>query len=142
LFVALRLGGDERCEIKEECEVKDFRTLKVWEKSHQVTLDVYKVTADFPKDERFGLVSQLRRCAASVPSNIAEGCGRRGNGEFHKFLQIATGSANELEYQILLARDLSYLQTTAYQELNGKIIEVQKMLAGLIVKVDAERFKK
>jgi four helix bundle protein len=121
--------------------VKDFRTLKVWEKSHQVTLDVYKVTADFPKDERFGLVSQLRRCAISVPSNIAEGCGRRGNGEFHKFLQIATGSANELEYQILLAKDLAYLPTGTFNDLNAKVIEVQKMLAGLIAKVDSERFK-
>ena len=122
--------------------MKNFRDLKVWEKSHQVTLEVYKLTTDFPKDERFGLVSQMRRCAVSVPSNIAEGCGRRGNGEFHKFLQIATGSANELEYQILLARDLSFVSDAAHKNLSDKIIEVQKMLAGLIAKVDEERFKK
>ncbi len=76
-----------------------------------------------------------------MPSNIAEGCGRRGNGEFHKFLQIATGSANELEYQILLAKDLAYLPTGTFNDLNAKVIEVQKMLAGLIAKVDSERFK-
>jgi four helix bundle protein len=122
--------------------VKDFRDLKVWEKSHAITLAVYKITASFPSDERFGLTSQMRRCAVSIPSNIAEGCGRRGNGEFHKFLQIATGSANELEYQVLLAKDLLYVAEPIQKELSAKIVEVQKMLAGLIAKVDEERFKK
>ena len=76
--------------------MKNFRDLKVWEKSHSLTLDLYSATRAFPPDERFGLISQIRRCSASVPANIAEGCGRRGNGEFHRFLQIATGSASEL----------------------------------------------
>ena len=121
--------------------MKNFRDLMVWEKSHLLTLDVYKVTAEFPKDERFGLISQMRRCAVSVPSNIAEGCGRRGNGEFHKFLQIATGSASELEYQLLLAKDLAYVKENIHKELSTKVIEVQKMLAGLILKVENERLK-
>jgi four helix bundle protein len=121
--------------------MKNFRDLKVWEKSHQLTLDVYKTTAKFPTDERFGLISQMRRCAASILANIAEGCGRRGNGEFHKFLQIATGSAGELSYHLLLAKDLGYLENGIHDKLGANISEVQKMLAGLILKVDAERFK-
>jgi four helix bundle protein len=121
--------------------MKNFRDLKVWEKSHLLTLDVYRATAKFPSDERFGLISQMRRCAASVPANIAEGCGRRGNGEFHKFLQIATGSASELAYHFMLSRDLGFLDAMTYAEFDSKINEIQKMLAGLILKVDSERFK-
>jgi four helix bundle protein len=82
--------------------VKSFRDLKVWEKSHSLALAAYDATANFPKQEMFGLVSQIRRCASSIPANIAEGCGRRGNGEFHRFLQIAMGSASALEYHLLL----------------------------------------
>ena len=89
--------------------VKSFRDLKVWEKSHSLALAAYDATANFPKQEMFGLVSQIRRCASSIPANIAEGCGRRGNGEFHRFLQIAMGSASELEYHLLLSRDLKFL---------------------------------
>ena len=86
--------------------MKDFRNLVVWQKSHKLTLDVYEATRKFPKEELYGLVSQLRRACSSIPCNIAEGCGRRGNGEFHRFLQIATGSASEVEYQLLLAHEL------------------------------------
>ena len=86
--------------------MKDFRELKVWEKGHQLTLTSYKLTSQFPKHELFGLMSQIRRCSSSIPANIAEGCGRLGNAELHRFLQIACGSANELEYPFLLARDL------------------------------------
>jgi four helix bundle protein len=121
--------------------MKSFRDLQVWEKAHRLTLEVYKFTVKFPIDERFGLISQMRRCAASIPANIAEGCGRRGNGEFHKFLQIATGSASELAYHLLLAKDLGYLETGTYSKLETSTTEIQKMLAGLILKVDAERFK-
>jgi four helix bundle protein len=121
--------------------MKDFRDLKVWENSHHLTLEIYQVTKTFPSEEKFGLISQIRRCAASVPANIAEGCGRRGNGEFSRFLQIATGSANELAYHWLLARDLGYVSMPDYGPVEAKIIEVQKMLAGLIAKVDSERFE-
>jgi four helix bundle protein len=85
--------------------MKDFRDLKVWEKGHHMTLTSYRLTAGFPKHELFGLTSQIRRCSSSIPANIAEGCGRMGNTEFHRFLQIARGSANELEYHLVLARD-------------------------------------
>jgi len=119
--------------------MKDFRDLMVWEKSHQLTLELYKTTKKFPVDERFGLISQIRRCSASIPANIAEGCGRRGNGEFHRFLQIATGSASELAYHLLLSRDLGYLEPPDYRKVEASITEIQKMLAGLINKVEDER---
>jgi four helix bundle protein len=93
--------------------MKDFRDLVVWQKSHQLTLAAYRETMSFPSDERFGLTSQIRRSAASVPANIAEGCGRCGNGEFHRFLQVAMGSASEVEYHFLLAHDLKYLKRKA-----------------------------
>ena len=88
--------------------MKDFRTLTVWQEAHQLTLSIYRVTKNFPKDELYGLTSQMRRCSASIAANIAEGCGRRGNAEFARFLQIASGSASELDYHLLLARDLGF----------------------------------
>jgi four helix bundle protein len=88
--------------------MKDFRKLKVWEKAHLLTLQAYRITEAFPKHE-LGLASQIRRCSSSIPANIAEGCGRLGNSELHRFLQIACGSASELEYHFLLARDLGYM---------------------------------
>lgn len=89
--------------------MKNFRQLKVWQKSHQLTLKVYAVSRAFPKEELFGLTSQIRRSAMSVPSNIAEGCGRTGDVEFRRFLVIAMGSANELDYQLLLGSDLGFI---------------------------------
>jgi len=121
--------------------MKSFRDLKVWEKSHELTLAAYDATSNFPKQEMFGLVSQIRRCASSIPANIAEGCGRRGNGEFHRFLQIAMGSASELEYHLLLSRDLKFLDTELHVSLNGRVEEVKRMLSSLIRKVDEERSK-
>jgi len=88
----------------------DFRNLKVWEKAHLLTLALYKVTASFPRDETYGLASQIRRASSSIPSNIAEGCGREGDPELARFCIIARGSATELEYQLLLARDLNWIQ--------------------------------
>jgi four helix bundle protein len=119
--------------------VKDFRDLQVWEKAHKLTLGIYKATACFPREEIYGLTSQLRRAAVSIGSNIAEGCGRRGNGEFHRFLQIATGSASEVEYQLLVSRDLGFLQTEQYVQLDRDVVEVKKMLAALIRRVEEER---
>src|SRR5712692_7253653 len=119
--------------------MKDFRDLHVWHKAHLMTLDVYKVTNRFPKQEMYGLTSQIRRCAASVAANIAEGCGKRGNGEFQRYLNIAAGSASELEYHFLLARDLNLLDETTYRQLNGSVVEVKRMLASLIRKVETER---
>jgi four helix bundle protein len=119
--------------------MKDFRTLKVWEKAHQLALAVYRATAVFPKDELYGLTSQVRRACASVPANIAEGCGRDGNTELGRFLQIAMGSASELEYHLLLAHDLGFLNDADYHPLAHEVVEVKRMLASLIQKVKSDR---
>jgi four helix bundle protein len=119
--------------------VKDFRDLRVWEKAHQLALEFYKVTNEFPKTEMFGMTSQIRRAAVSIAANIAEGCGKRGNGEFQRFLNIATGSASELEYHFLLARDLAFFGETVFKRMNMAVIEVKRMLAALARKVEAER---
>jgi four helix bundle protein len=108
--------------------VRDFRALKVWEKSHEVVLEVYRVTGAFPADERFGLTSQMRRCAASIPANIAEGCGRDTDQDFARFLQIAAGSACELEYHLILSRDLSLLASDAHQRIDEEVQEIKRML--------------
>jgi four helix bundle protein len=119
--------------------MKNFRDLHVWRKSHALALMSYKCTAHFPRNELYGVTSQIRRCAASVSANIAEGCGKRGNAEFQRFLGIAAGSASELEYHFLLARDLELLSLDTYEALNSAILEVKRMLAGLILKVEHER---
>jgi four helix bundle protein len=115
--------------------MQDFKELKVWEKGHQLTLTVYRITKDFPKSELYGLVSQMRRAAGSVPSNIAEGCGRSGQRELARFLEIAVGSASELQYHFILARDLEYLQSQHADALEQQAIEVKRMLASLIGRV-------
>ena len=120
--------------------MKDFRNLQVWNKAHQLVLASYQGTDGFPRQEIYGMTSQIRRCAASIAANIAEGCGKRGNGEFQRYLNIAAGSASELEYHFLLARDLNLLGNTSYQELNRGVVEVKRMLAALIRKVETERF--
>lgn len=84
--------------------MKDFKKLIVWKKAHEMTLNIYRTTKSFPKDEVYGLTSQLRRAASSIPANIAEGCGRNSDAELARFLQIAAGSASEVEYHLLLAR--------------------------------------
>lgn len=115
--------------------MQDFKKLKVWEKSHQLTLAVYRATGPFPKDELYGLTSQMRRSCASIPANIAEGCGRGGKAEFARFLQVALGSASELEYHLLLARDLRLLGDGEYKPLSGQAVELKRMLASLLQKV-------
>jgi len=120
--------------------VKDFRRLKVWEKVHLLTLDIYRVTAHFPREETYGLTSQMRPCSASMGANIAEGCGKQGNNELHRFLYIASGSASELDYHLLLARDLMYLAEIDYQRIDKKLVEARRMLTALLQKVGADRF--
>ena len=112
--------------------MRDFKTLKVWERAHHLTLAVYQATATFPKDEQYGLTSQLRRSAASVPANIAEGCGRDGETELARFLQIAMGSASELEYHLLLAYDLKLLTDSDEKALATDVVAVKRMLATFI----------
>jgi four helix bundle protein len=115
--------------------MKDFKELKVWTKAHEMTMGVYQQTRSFPKEELYGLTSQLRRSAASIGANIAEGCGRRSDGELTRFLQIARGSASELEYHLLLARDLRLLQEGGFRKLDGQVTEVQRMLTSLVQRV-------
>src|SRR5712691_4366570 len=97
--------------------MRDFRQIKVWAKAHNLTLEIYKTTARFPREELYGVTSQLRRSCASIPANIAEGFGRGGNAELARFLQIGMGSAYELEYHTLLAKDLDLLTKTIYEQL-------------------------
>jgi four helix bundle protein len=115
--------------------MKDFKELVVWRKAHAVTLSIYQATRAFPKAELYGLTSQLRRSAASIGANIAEGCGRRSDGEMCRFLHIAYGSAAEVEYHLLLAHDLHLLEEGLYHQLEREIDEVQRMLTSLIQRV-------
>jgi four helix bundle protein len=112
--------------------MEDFKNLRVWAKAHALTLAVYQKTRAFPKDEMYGLISQLRRASASVGANIAEGCGRRSDAELRRSVQIARGSANEVEYHLLLARDLDFLTTQEYKDLEASVLEIQRMLAALV----------
>jgi len=112
--------------------MSDFHELRVWQKAHELTLAVYKATARFPREEVYGLTSQLRRASASIPANLAEGCGRNGDPELVRFCNIASGSASEVEYHLLLARDLKLLKVDEHLSLSGKVREVKRMLAGLV----------
>ncbi|HXG83836.1 MAG TPA: four helix bundle protein [Pyrinomonadaceae bacterium] len=118
--------------------MRGFRELKVWEKSHQLTLLVYQATKSFPKEELFGLTSQIRRACSSIPANIAEGCGRESNIDFAGFLQIAFGSASELEYHLLLALDLKLLDSASYKDMEALLVEIKKMLASFIQKLRSD----
>jgi four helix bundle protein len=118
--------------------MNDFKRLKIWEKAHSLTLEVYKATKSFPKDETYGLVSQLRRASASVPANIAEGYGRKGDAELGRFLSIAAGSACEVEYHLLLAKDLGYLSASEHSKLNDQVCEIKRMLGSFISKLIAD----
>jgi len=117
--------------------MQDFRRLVVWKKSHQLVLRIYDATAGFPGVERYGLTAQIRRASVSIPSNIAEGCGHQSDREFARYLQLATASASELEYQLLLSRDLGYLNVEYYVELSEPVQELKKMLSTFIKRVRA-----
>lgn len=112
--------------------MQDFRKLEVWRRSHQFVLRIYIMSCQLPSDERFGIKSQIRRAASSIPANIAEGCGRRGRTELRQFLYISMGSASELEYFLLLARDLHMLDTTKHREAEAELLEIKRMLASLL----------
>lgn len=118
--------------------MRDFRELKVWQKAHQLTLSVYKATRRFPKDEMYGLTSQMRRAGTSITANIAEGSGRGTDPEMVRFLQIAMGSATELEYLLLLARDLAYLNEMIHDHLTNEATQVKRMLTSFIQKLKAD----
>ncbi len=108
--------------------MRDFQQLTIWQKSHSLTIEIYSVTKLFPKEELYGLTSQMRRSASSVPTNIAEGCGRNSIPELRHFLLIAAGSSSELHYQLILSRDLSYISDTIFKELSDEIIQIKKMI--------------
>ncbi len=110
--------------------MRDYKKTQVWEKAHRFVLRLYQITACFPKEEMYGLTSQIRRAAASIPANIAEGAGRETQAELAHFLYIATGSAAELDYHLLLARDLGYIDSRDYLELENCITEIKRMLYG------------
>ena len=118
--------------------MQNFRNLKVWEKAHALTLEIYKSSKTFPRDEMYGLTSQMRRASASIGANTAEGSCRRGDVDFARFLQMAAGSASELEYHLLLARDLDLLKMGDYNRLSDEAVEVKRMLASLMQKLRAD----
>ena len=119
--------------------MKDYRKLEVWQRSHQFTLAVYDATRSFPKEELFGLTSQLRRACASVPANLAEGCGRDSDAELKRFVDIAHGSASETAYHLLLAADLKLLAGSQYDVLADEISQIKRMLGALARKLIADR---
>lgn len=117
--------------------MRDFKKLEVWRRGHRLTLAVYKATATFPKEELYGLTSQTRRASAAISANVAEGCGRGSNADLGRYLQIAFGSASELENHLLLARDLSFLQPADHKRLSEEVIEIQLMLSSFIKSLKA-----
>lgn len=118
--------------------MKDFTELEIWKRSHKLTVDIYRATQKFPKEEIYGLTSQIHRAVSSIPTNIAEGCGRRTNAELANFLNIASGSASEVEYELLLAKDLNYLNylnDIQYQQFAKEVREIRSMLSAYMTKV-------
>ena len=109
-------------------KVQSFKDLIIWQKSHQLTLDIYKLTKQFPTDEKFGVISQIRRAAYSIPSNIVEGHSRKSAKEFKYFLNISKGSLSELEYFLILSRDMKYITNAEFKEMESKVIEISKIL--------------
>lgn len=116
---------------KKTPRMQDFNNLIVWRRAHDLALEIYRESQQFPLYERFGLTAQIRRAGTSVPSNIAEGCGRASRADFARFIQISIGSASELEYQLLLARDLSYIPHERWSALSEEAVEVRRMLISL-----------
>lgn len=115
--------------------MQDYKQLVVWQKSHQIVLDIYRITKEFPKEERYSLIAQIRRASISIPTNIAEGCGRFTARDFASFLQTALGSTQEIEYLSLLSKDLAYINEAVYKKLGQQIGEIKAMLIALIKKV-------
>src|SRR5947199_2091741 len=112
--------------------MRNYRDLQVWTKAHSLTLDLYKISRAFPREEMYGLTAQLRRAAASIGANLAEGCGRRTSAELARFVRIAMGSASELDYHLLLGRDLGFMQEEDFQRTAKNLVEVRKMLTAFV----------
>ncbi len=122
----------------ETSKIKSYRELLIWQKSIQVVTNIYKLTRDFPKEELFGITSKMRRCAISIPSNIAEGFGRNSQGDFKRFLNISLGSIYELQTQIEISQNLEYLNTENYKYLMESCVELEKMMNSLVSKIKAK----
>jgi four helix bundle protein len=122
--------------------MRNYRDLKVWAKAHLLTLEMYRLSRTFPREEMFGITSQSRRSASSIGANLAEGCGRRTNREFGRFVRIAMGSASELDYHLVLSRDLGFLNRDDYQRVTRDLTEVRKMLSSLLNKIEIEAAEK
>ncbi len=118
--------------------MQDFRNLGVWQQSHQLTLNVYAATEDFPPSELYGLRSQLPRASASIAANIAEGCGRNSGADFARFLTMSSGSASEVEYHLILASDLKLISPASYEQMTAQVQEVKRMLSALIRRVNPQ----
>jgi four helix bundle protein len=118
--------------------LRDFHQLKVWEKAHAFTLSIYKISSVFPKEELYGLTSQVRRAALSIPANIAEGCGKDGEADLARYFQISMGSSSELEYELLLAHDLGYIHQEQYELLILDLTEIRKMLNSFLQRLRAK----
>ncbi len=118
--------------------MRNYRELDVWKKSHKLTLELYQLSRSFPKDEMYGLTSQMRRAAVSVGANLAEGCGRRTSPELARFVRIAMGSASELDYHLLLCRDFQFVSAQDYERTSTELSRVRKMLTGLLASIEAQ----
>jgi four helix bundle protein len=118
--------------------MQDFTQLKVWQKAHNFTVNLYKITAKFPSEEKFGLTNQIRRASVSIESNLAEGCGRNGDKEFSRFIDIAQGSAYEVRCQLFIARDLGFLSIDSFELLLDKIDEISRMMIAFQKKLIAD----
>jgi four helix bundle protein len=117
--------------------MQDYRNLKVWQRAHEMTLRLYRMTTTFPPDERYGLTSQIRRAAASIPANIAEGSARNSDKDFARFVHIAMGSAAELDYHLLLAHDLDFMDSKSHQDAATELSEIRRMLNAFSQKLTA-----
>jgi four helix bundle protein len=118
--------------------LRDYRNLQVWSKSYALSLELYRLSRAFPKEEIYGITSQLRRAAVSIGANLAEGCGRRTNAEMARFVRIAMGSASELDHHLLLCKDLKFLHDEDYKRVSRGLIEVRKMLGALLESIEGE----
>lgn len=118
--------------------MRNYRDLQVWSKAYALALELYKLSRAFPKDELYGLTSQLRRAATSIGANLAEGCGRRGNNEMGRFVKIALGSASELDHHLLFSRDLGFLKRDDYERCSRELTSVRKMLTALLDAIEEE----
>lgn len=115
--------------------MRDFTKLIFWERSHQLTLKIYALTRSFPKEEIFGLTSQMKRSSSSIPTNLSEGCGRNSNPQLKYFFNISAASASELQYQLILSKDLGYISLNDFQELHDETVAIRKMIYGYVEKM-------